>query len=91
MPLFAYATHSLQGILYNSEKINLTSLHCFKRFPTFLKGFFFFLSLFIFDRETECEQGRDRESEGQRIQSGLCADIRELDAGLEPTNNEIMT
>ena len=36
-------------------------------------------------------QGRGRERGEQEIQSGLYADSREPDAGLKPTNQEIMT
>ena len=52
----------------------------------------FKISLFIyFERERKIEQGRGRDRVGQRIQSRLCADSREPDTGLEPTNCEIMT
>ena len=53
-----------------------------------------FKSLFIFERETECEQGRNREREGDtesEAGSRLRAVSRELDARLELTNREIMT
>ena len=50
----------------------------------------------IFERERErenmylqAEEGRGRGR--QRIQSGLCTDSREPDAGLELRNHEIMT
>ena len=49
---------------------------------------FFFVSLFIFERETAGEGQRRR---AQRIWSGLCADSREPDAGLELTNCEMVT
>ena len=42
-------------------------------------------------RERERDREREREREGQRLQSGPCADSREHDVGLEPTNCEIMT
>ena len=35
-------------------------------------------------------QGKGRERGRQRILSGLCTDGAETDAGLEPTNREIM-
>ena len=44
------------------------------------------------ERERAHEQGRGKERrEGQRILSRLCADSRELDVGLKPTDCEIMT
>ena len=57
--------------------------------------FVFERCLFIFEREKECGAhwswgGAERE-EGQRIQSGLCADSREPDAGLGLINLKIMT
>ena len=65
---------------------------------TFLLLFFFFLfkilSLFIyFERDRERAQAgeRQRERGRQRIQSRLCADSREPDAGLKLMNYEIMT
>ena len=42
-------------------------------------------------RERESEQGRGRKRGGQRIQSRLCADNRQPDAGLELMNHKIMT
>ena len=56
---------------------------------------FFFKCLFIFERQRETgnEQGRGRGRRNHRIQSRLQA-LRvstEPDAGLEPTNQEIMT
>ena len=53
---------------------------------------FFFFSffkkrLFIFEREREVGEGQ---TGGQRIRSGLCADCRKPDAGLEPANRQIM-
>ena len=45
--------------------------------------------MFIFERECMGRGGAERER--QRIQSRLCADSRESDAGLELVNPEIMT
>ena len=50
-----------------------------------------YMFLFIFERESVCEQGRGRERGRQRIQSRLCADSNEPDVGLRLTNREIMT
>ena len=50
--------------------------------------------MFIFERETECEQGGGAKREGDtesEAGSRLWAVITEPDAGLEPTNLEIMT
>ena len=60
-----------------------------------IRLFVFERCLFIFEREKECGAhwswgGAERE-EGQRIQSGLCADSREPDAGLGLINLKIMT
>ena len=46
----------------------------------------------MFERERERE-GAERERAGGvlRIRSGLCADSRQLDVGLELTNHKIMT
>ena len=49
-----------------------------------------FLSLFIWERQSENGGGAEREGV-QRIQNGLCVDSRQLDAGLELMNCEIMT
>ena len=69
----------------------------------FITPNFFFLNvflsyLFIYLRVNKQGRGGERErvgkgwrEMGQRIQSGLCADSRKLDAGLELTNCEIMT
>ena len=43
------------------------------------------------ERAHEHEQGRGKERGGQRIWRGLCADIREPDAGLELMNREMVT
>ena len=43
------------------------------------------------EKEQEQEEKGQRERGRQRIQSGLCADSREPDVGLELTNREIMT
>ena len=52
----------------------------------------FFKCLFIFEREIDRVEGqRGRERGRQRMQSRLCADSREPDAGLELTNPEIVT
>ena len=53
-----------------------------------------FKSLFIFERETECEQGRNREREGDtesEAGSVLQAVSTETDARLKLMNREIMT
>ena len=52
--------------------------------------------IYFWERERERENvgvhvGRGRDRGEQRIQSGLCADSRESDAGLELTSHEIMT
>ena len=57
---------------------------------------FFNVYLFSFERDREKErpdreEGRGRESGGQRIPSRLHAVRAEPDAGLKPTNREIMT
>ena len=58
------------------------------------RGSFFFLSFFfnvyLFLRESTSGGGAEREGE-QRSQGRFRADGREPDAGLEPTNREIMT
>ena len=56
--------------------------------------FYFILFRFIyFEREGEMEEGKDREGGRHRIRAGsrLRAAGTEPDAGLEPTNLEIMT
>ena len=45
--------------------------------------------MFIFERES-VQEGWEKERGGQRIQSRLCTDSREPDAGFELTNREIM-
>ena len=55
---------------------------------------FYFLSLRERDRQTDCEQVRGREREGDaesEAGSRLRAVSPEADAGLEPTDCEIMT
>ena len=53
--------------------------------------FILFFKIFIFERESE-HVGRRAEREGrQRIRSGLCANSRDPDVGLELTNCEIKT
>ena len=47
----------------------------------------FFSVMFSFERDTARREGAERE----KIQSQLCADSREPDAGLEPTNCDTMT
>ena len=47
--------------------------------------------MFIFERERERKSRGGAERERQRIQSRLCADRRELDAGLEFANREILS
>ena len=62
--------------MYNQIHMNMCTLPILKNIS------------FIFERE------RERESvhkQGQRIQSGLCADSSERDAGLELMNRGIMT
>ena len=44
--------------------------------------------MFIFERKHEQERGREG---GTEDPSGLCAISTESDAGLEPTNREIVT
>ena len=59
-------------------------------FSCFFKCFYY---LFLKDRETECEQGRDREREGDtesEVGSRLSAVSAESDAGLELTDREIV-
>ena len=52
----------------------------------------FFSCFFIFERETECEQGRGREGDTElEAASRICAVSTEPDVGLEPTSHEIMT
>ena len=55
--------------------------------------FFFFFYVYICERESRhVHASRDGpEREGQSFQSGLCADSRQPDVGLELTNREIMT
>ena len=53
-----------------------------------LKNKLYFLNFYLFLRKSG---GGGREREGQRIQSGLCADSRQPDVGLELTNHEITT
>ena len=55
--------------------------------PVFL-SFFFFLLIYL---ERERVQGRSRERERKRIPRRLHAVSAEPDAGLEPTNRELMT
>ena len=43
------------------------------------------------ERARASAQGRGRERGRQRIQSGLCADSRKPDAGLELTNHVMAT
>lgn len=51
----------------------------------------FFCIIYSFEGEREREQwGKGRERRGQRIESGLCADSRDPDAGLKLRNCEIM-
>ena len=47
--------------------------------------------MFIFEGDTELEQGKGREREGDRLGSRLQALSCQPDAGLELTNCEIMT
>ena len=52
------------------------------------------LLLLLFLKNTYLFLGEHKQGVAQRIQSGLCADrldSSELDAGLEPTNREIVT
>ena len=60
--------------------------------PPPLPFFFFNIYLFIL-KERECvSRGRaEREGERERIPNRLRAVSAELDLGLDPTNNEIMT
>ena len=49
--------------------------------------------IYFLERERERERARmwEGQREGDRIQSGLCGDSRESNAGPELTNHEIMT
>ena len=55
----------------------------------------FFLNVYSFLREKgrahANKGGTERERGRQKIRSGLCTDSRELNAGLELTNPEIVT
>ena len=56
--------------------------------------YFFHVYLFLTERETECEQGRGKEIEGDtesKAGSRLRAVSTEPDTGLELTNHEIVT
>ena len=56
------------------------------------EDFNFLKHLFIFEEEKRESTNRGgAEREGDRIRRGLCADSRELDAGLELKNHEIIT
>ena len=46
--------------------------------------------MFIFEREGESTSRGGAERGTQRMESGLCADSREPDVGLELTNHEIV-
>ena len=63
--------------------------------PTYTSKKFFFKCFYLFwgDRETECEQGRGRESGDTESEagSGLRAVSADPGMGLEPMNCEIMT
>ena len=54
-------------------------------------NFYLFLNVNFWERERACALGMGRERGGQRIQSGLHAESRELNVGFERTNVEIMT
>ena len=53
--------------------------------------FFFLMFIYFLERKRERTSREGAETRGQRIQSRLCTDSREPDAGLELTNHEIMT
>ena len=57
--------------------------------PSLFFVLFLFL-MFIFERES-VQEGWEKERGGQRIQSRLCTDSREPNAGLKLMNHEIMT
>ena len=88
--------HSLQI----SQKKGLSSILIPTNLPTIifishLQYFisFFLLFFFIFEREREHVQVGEgqREKEGQRIRSEVCAHSRDPDVGLKPTKHEITT
>ena len=47
--------------------------------------------IYIRERKNKCEGVHIGDEQRKRIQSGLCTDSREPDAGLELMNCEIMT
>ena len=53
--------------------------------------FFFLMFIYFLERKRERTSREGAEIGGQRIQSRLCTDSREPDAGLELTNHEMMT
>ena len=55
----------------------------------YLNYHFIFLNVY-FERE-RMQMGKGQREGGQRIQSGLFTDSSEPDAGLQPTNHEIVT
>ena len=74
-----------------SDEIKSLIRHLLKGISPF---FFFFLEvllLLFFNVYLFLSGGRDRERGGQRIRSGLCADRRKPDVGLELMNHEIKT
>ena len=62
---------------------------CHETHHTKTQSLYFFLCLFL--RDKEHEGGSGRESPGQSIPGELSGDNREPDAGLELMNREIMT
>ena len=54
-----------------------------------MKKVYLLIFLYFFERVRASREGADRGRQG--IQSGLCADSRQPNAGLKLTNREIMT
>ena len=61
-----------------------------RRPPVRIMPSFFFFYVYLFLREG-ARAGEVQREGGQKVQSGLCADSREPDVGLELMNHEIMT
>ena len=59
------------------------------KFSSYL--FYLFINVYLFLRKRDSEPGRGRERGRERIQRSLQAEGRQLDAGLELTNWEIVT
>ena len=69
-------------------------MECKYRFIQPQNPHFFLKFIYLRERERECAHARSGRGRGawgeQEIRSGLCADSREPDAGLELMNREIM-